>query len=429
MIPLFAALALLQQALGVPATLTVREGERVSSVPVVITRLGAMIRVQDILSPLGAVLMRDAPDRFRLVVGGSEIELTIGMAYARVRGTTQLLGAAPALSQGQLFLPLSLVTDVLPRAVTGFLYDASAVELRRFSAVVSWRGANGDSARVGQPRRSAGDSAPPLATDARRNERAAPPPLPPRTARRARRPVVVIDAGHGGPDRGMSGPVGAKRKMYEADVTLAVAKQLRDVLSDRGVDLIMTRTTDTLIALADRGRIANRAEGDVFLSIHVNAANPRWRDPAGARGFETYFLSEAKSDDERRVAALENEAVKYEVESDANGGDPLSFILNDMKQNEYLREASALAQTVQRSLGTVHPGTNRGVKQAGFRVLVGAFMPAVLVEVGFGTNAAESAYLLSATGQRRIAAAIADATMAYLSRYVERRSVGAGGVP
>ena len=227
----------------------------------------------------------------------------------------------------------------------------------------------------------------------------------------------------------MSGPVGARRKMYEADVTLAVAKQLRDVLSDRGVDLVMTRTTDTLIALADRGRIANRAKGDVFLSIHVNAANPRLRDPAAARGFETYFLSEAKTDDERRVAALENEAVKYEVESDANGGDPLSFILNDMKQNEYLREASALAQTVQRSLGTVHPGTNRGVKQAGFRVLVGAFMPAVLVEVGFGTNAADSAYLSSATGQRLIAAAIADATMAYLSRYVERRSVGAGGVP
>mgnify|MGYP000266773815 CR=1 FL=1 len=426
MITLIATLALLQQARDVPAALTVREGERVSSVAVVTTRLGAMIRAQDILLPLGAVLMRDAPDRFRLVVGGSELELTIGMAYARVRGTTQLLGAAPALSQGQLFLPLSLVTDVLPRVVTGFRYDAVAVELRRFSTVVSSRRANGDSARVGQPRRSAADSAPPLASDARRNERAAPPP---RTEGRARRPVVVIDAGHGGPDRGMSGPAGAKRKMYEADVTLAVAKQLRDVLSDRGVDLVMTRTTDTLIALADRGRIANRAKGDVFLSIHVNAANPRWRDPTGARGFETYFLSEAKTDDERRVAALENEAVKYEVESEANGGDPLSFILNDMKQNEYLREASALAQTVQRSLGAVHPGTNRGVKQAGFRVLVGAFMPAVLVEVGFGTNAAESAYLSSATGQRRIATAIADATLAYLSRYVERRSVGAGEVP
>ncbi|MDP1861862.1 MAG: N-acetylmuramoyl-L-alanine amidase [Gemmatimonadaceae bacterium] len=426
MITLFATLVLLQQALHVPAALTVREGDRVSSVVVVTTRLGAMIRAQDILSPLGAVLMRDAPDRFRLVVGGSELELTIGMAYARVRGTTQLLGAAPALSQGQLFLPLSLVTDVLPRVVTGFLYDASVVELRRFSTVVPSRRANGDSARVGQSRRSAADSAPPSAADARRNERAAPPP---RAERRARRPVVVIDAGHGGPDRGMSGPAGARRKMYEADVTLAVAKQLRDVLSDRGVDLVMTRSTDTLISLADRGRMANRAKGDVFLSIHVNAANPRWRDPAGARGFETYFLSEAKTDDERRVAALENEAVKYEVESEANGGDPLSFILNDMKQNEYLREASALAQTVQRSLGTVHPGTNRGVKQAGFRVLVGAFMPAVLVEVGFGTNAAESVYLSSAAGQRRIAAAIADATMAYLSRYVERRSVGAGGVP
>ena len=423
MIALFAAIALLQQSGDAPAALAVRDGERVSRIPVVTTRLGAMIRAQDVLSPLGAVLMRDAPDRFRLVVGGSDIELTVGMAFARVRGNTELLGAAPTLSQGQLFLPLSLLTDVVPRVATGFLYDAQAVELRRFSAVVSSRRANADSARVLERRRRAGDSVPPGANDARRSDRDAPVP---RTERRVRRPVVVIDAGHGGPDRGMSGPVGARRKVYEADLTLAVAKQLRDVLSDRGVDLVMTRTTDTLVALADRGRIANRAKGDVFLSIHVNAANPRWRDPAGARGFETYFLSEAKTDDERRVAALENEAVKYEVESEAKGGDPLSFILNDMKQNEYLREASALAQTVQRTLGTVHPGTNRGVKQAGFRVLVGAFMPAVLVEVGFGTNAAESSYLSSATGQRRIATAIADATMAYLSRYVERRTMGAG---
>ncbi len=226
----------------------------------------------------------------------------------------------------------------------------------------------------------------------------------------------------------MSGPIGARTKVFEADLTLNVAMRLREVLAGRGVEMVMTRTRDTLIALADRGRIANRAKGDLFLSIHVNAANPRWRDPRGARGFETYFLSEAKTDDERRVADLENEAVKYEVESDATGDDPLRFILNDMKQNEYLREASTLAQTVQRALGAVHPGVNRGVKQAGFRVLVGAFMPAVLVEIGFGTNAAESAYLSSAEGQRRIATAIADATMTYLSAYVERRADGQGGM-
>ncbi|HEX4932227.1 MAG TPA: N-acetylmuramoyl-L-alanine amidase, partial [Gemmatimonadaceae bacterium] len=169
----------------------------------------------------------------------------------------------------------------------------------------------------------------------------------------------------------------------------------------------------------------NRAQGDLFVSIHVNAANPRWRNPGAARGFETYFLSDAKTDDERRVAELENEAVKYEVEEGAEGGDPLSFILNDMKQNEYLRESSDLAATVQQSLRGVHPGTDRGVKQAGFVVLVGAFMPSVLVEIGFGTNAGEAAYLSGASGQQQLAAAMADATMSYLARYASKRGNGA----
>lgn len=418
MIALFAALALLQQAGDPPAALTVREGEKVGSIPVVATRLGAMVRAQDLLSPLGAVLMRDTPERYRLVVGGTEMELSPGMSFARIRGTTEPLAAAPTVLNGALYLPLSLLTELLPRVATGFLYDAKLVELRRFAPVTTARRPAPESER-------APPDAPP---DAPRDKprTAGTPPAMVRTPRRERAPVVVVDAGHGGRDRGMHGPIGGGPRVYEADVTLAVAKRLRDELTSRGVEVVMTRSTDTLIALSDRGRIANRKQGDLFVSIHVNAANPRWKNPGGARGFETYFLSEAKTDDERRVAELENEAVKYEVEEGAQGGDPLSFILNDMKQNEYLRESSAFAVAVQQSLRAVHPGTDRGVKQAGFVVLVGAFMPSVLVEIGFGTNAAEAAYISGASGQKELAGAIADATMSYLARYVGRR--GNGGV-
>ena len=77
------------------------------------------------------------------------------------------------------------------------------------------------------------------------------------------------------------------------------------------MDVLMTRSTDTLIALRDRGRIANDAGATLFLSIHVNAANPRWRNPRSARGFETYFLSDAKTEDERRVAEMENDADRF----------------------------------------------------------------------------------------------------------------------
>ncbi|HET9424402.1 MAG TPA: N-acetylmuramoyl-L-alanine amidase [Gemmatimonadaceae bacterium] len=239
------------------------------------------------------------------------------------------------------------------------------------------------------------------------------------------RPIVVVDAGHGGPDRGMTGPIGRGQKIHEKDITLAVAKQLGRALRNRGVDVVYTRTTDTLIDLSDRGRIANNAGGALFISVHVNAASPRWKDPAAARGFETYFLSDARTEDDLRVEEMENASVRFETVPDLAKEDPLSFILSDMKQNEHLRESSELAASIQRSLEGVHPGPSRGVKQAGFRVLVTSFMPSVLVELGFGTNPAEAAFLADPSKQDAMAKSIADATVAYLRAYEKRISGGA----
>ena len=187
----------------------------------------------------------------------------------------------------------------------------------------------------------------------------------------------------------------------------------------------MTRTTDTLIALGDRGKIANRAKGELFLSIHVNAANPGWSDPGAARGFETYFLAGARTEDARRVEQMENEVTRFETAARADAGDPLAFVLTDMAQNEHLRESSDLAEIVQQELGVIHPGPSRGVKQAGFKVLVTAYMPAVLIEIGFGTNKAEAVFMSEPSQQRRMADAIARAADVYFERY-ERR-VGGGG--
>jgi len=245
---------------------------------------------------------------------------------------------------------------------------------------------------------------------------------PTRSTRHVRRQPrrVIVDAGHGGPDNGMSGPIGARHKVYEKNITLAVAKQLSTALRQRGIAVTMTRTTDTLIALADRGRIANEHHGDVFVSIHVNAANPRWRDAEAARGFETYFLAEAKTEDAKRVEQMENASVRFETDASAAKDDPLNFIITDMAQNEHLRESSELADLVQQHLAKMEPGPDRGVKQAGFVVLVTAYMPAVLVEIGFGTNAEEARFLTTPSKQRAIANAIADATVEYLNDY-ERR--------
>jgi N-acetylmuramoyl-L-alanine amidase len=244
---------------------------------------------------------------------------------------------------------------------------------------------------------------------------------------RPTRRTVVVDAGHGGRDGGMEGTLPSGRTIAEKTITLGVARELQAVLRERGIGVVMTRTRDTLIALADRGRIANQRHADLFISIHVNAANPNWRDAATARGFETYFLAEAKTEDARRVAEMENESVRFETGADAPKGDPLSFIITDMAQNEHLRESSELAARIQGRLRRVHPGPSRGVKQAGFKVLVTAFMPAVLVEIGYGTNRSEAAYISSPAGQRELARAIADAAGEYLADYERRVAPSSGG--
>ena len=241
---------------------------------------------------------------------------------------------------------------------------------------------------------------------------------------KAARPRVIIDAGHGGRDPGA--PM-RNTSLREKDVALQVALKVGDALRAKGVDVYYTRVKDTLIALHDRGRMANQAKGDLFISIHVNAANPGWRNPDAARGFETYFLAEARTEDARRVEEMENESVRFESDEKVSNNDPLSFILSDMMQNEHLRESSDLADLVQKHMHGAHPGPNRGVKQAGFRVLVSAFMPAILVELGFGTNPEDAAYMVNPAKQRLMARAIADATREYLERHQRRVGGGAAG--
>ena len=117
---------------------------------------------------------------------------------------------------------------------------------------------------------------------------------------------------------------------------------------------------------------------------------------------------------------MEKASVRFETSVQASKDDPLNFIINDMAQNEHLRESSELADLIQQHLGPIEPGPSRGVKQAGFVVLVTAYMPAVLVEIGFGTNPADARFITSPTHQKEIANAIADGTIEYLDHYQKR---------
>ena len=394
----------------IPTFIVVRDGGAVASVPVTIDGGQPSVRADALMRAMRGMLITSTNLHYTLSLPRTRIDLIDGIPFAKRDTLTIPLTRAPQVRGGQLYLPFQFVTDVIPRYVGGYVYDAALSELRTVTAVAS---------RPGAPIRSA--SSPPAST-ATTTASAANKPIAqqPVYTRPSARKVVVIDAGHGGPDRGMTGPIGTPAWFVEKDVVLSVAKKLAAVLRARGVDVLMTRTTDTLIALADRGKIANSNHGDVFISIHVNA--PGYNSAAAARehGFETYFLAEAKTEDERRVQDMENESVKFETGANAPKGDPLNFIITDMAQNEHLRESSDLALTIQNGLIDVHPGPNRGVQQANFAVLRGSYMPAVLVEIGFGSNQSEATYLSDQDNQRALARNIAQSVLDYLAHYQSR---------
>ncbi|UCE18601.1 MAG: N-acetylmuramoyl-L-alanine amidase [Gemmatimonadota bacterium] len=227
--------------------------------------------------------------------------------------------------------------------------------------------------------------------------------------------LIVLDAGHGGKDPGATGPTGLKEKEIVLDVTKRLANLLRKHL---GVNVILTRDDDSYIPLQQRTEIANSTGADLFISIHANAAKRRQ-----VGGCQTFFLSPAKNDEARAVAMLENAALKFEEEY-ASGATELSdedFVLrdivSDMLQSSFLKESEDLAASIQTDMDLNLGIKNRGVDQAGFFVLVGAKMPAVLIEIAFISNTYEEKLLKEKRFRQKIAEAIYNGIQRFKTKY------------
>jgi N-acetylmuramoyl-L-alanine amidase len=395
---------------AVPTFVVVRDGASVVSLPVTIDGGQASVRADALAKAMRGILITSTNLHYALSLPRMRFDLIDGIPFTKLDTLTIPLTRAPEVRGGQLYLPFQFVSDVIPKYGSGYVYDAGTAELRAVTGAVASR----------PPPIRAASSTPPTIIASTQPARINMPVGKTVLVKPPSRKLVVIDAGHGGPDNGMTGPIGPRPWFVEKDVTLSVAQKLATVLRARGVDVLMTRTSDTLIALYDRGKIANSNHGDVFISIHVNAPGYTTAAAARERGFETYFLAEAKTEGERRVQDMENESVKFETGANAPKGDPLNFIITDMAQNEHLRESSDLAQTIQNGLIDVHPGPNRGVQQANFAVLRGSYMPAVLVEIGFGSNQSEATFLSDQDNQRALARNIAGSVLAYLDHYDTR---------
>ena len=226
--------------------------------------------------------------------------------------------------------------------------------------------------------------------------------------------LIVLDAGHGGHDSGATGPTGVQEKEVVLDVTRRVARMMEE--SGFGIKVVLSRSADVFVPLRDRTNFANKQRADLFVSIHANA-HPR----SVSEGVETYFLSSEASDTEaRQTAAIENGAVQLESPAARQKTDAIRSILWDLAQSEFQQESSFLAETVLDSMTRSLRLVNRGVKQAGFFVLGGAAMPAILIEIGFLTNPKEERKLATPEYREATARAIFAGLQEYKRRHDQR---------
>lgn len=371
-----------------PDSVLVVTSRGVTMIPVSVERGGPAVAAALLVEPLGLTMTVTGASA-TVILGGTTFVFQLGAPFARAGQAVCALGGVPYVARDSLFLPLPWLADCLPRTL--------APRYR-------WEAATG---------RLVVSAAPAVAILR---------PPNPVTGLRLRH-TVVVDPGHGGPDPGNPGAYFPDR-LTEKDITLAIGRLLRAELIRRGIDVVMTRSTDTLIDLGDRGGYCSN-DCDLFVSVHVNSMPPGRRQ-SRASGVETYFLSDAKTDDAQRVAQFENSAIRFDTRPDS-GLKAADYIMRDLAMNEYVRQSARLAELVQAKVIAVHPGGDRGVQQADFAVLRTARRPAVLVETGFATNREDGAFLASSFGQHRIATAIADGVVAYLLDFERKLAVQGAG--
>lgn len=232
--------------------------------------------------------------------------------------------------------------------------------------------------------------------------------------------VVVLDPGHGGKDVGA-----CDNDAMEKNINLAVAKKLKALIQKnlKNVKVVMTREDDRYLTLQERADVANKAEGDLFMSIHVNSVDKSNKNRRSVNGSSVYVLGLHKDDDNKRVAMRENSVIELETnyEEKYSGFDPNkdeSYIIFEMVQKRSLGESIKVASDAQSAM-VDHAGRgNRGVRQAGFWVLWATSMPAVLVELDFICNPESVKFMTSEEGEDRLA----ESLFKSIKSFVERRS-------
>lgn len=359
-----------------PISLDHREG-RVS--------LGALLSTLSLRTSLDVL-----GDRLDVVGPSGSCRLLLGSPLVLARGLFAVLSAPVTSSGGELLLPPDFVPKVLP-ALIG---RSARLDPEKGQLVLGAQGSGSfDGLSV--------DQLPRYASFIGRDQY-----VPETIVREDQRglKVVVLDPGHGGRSDGARGSTGT----LEKELVLSVADKLKVLLEERlGVKVVLTRTADYYVGLKERTAIANNNRADLFVSIHANASFRK-----EIEGFETYYLSFAATDKAAGEFALEeNRALG--VTGSRGEGALLEAILWDMAQADFLSQSGQVAARIQKGMVGSLSGSDRGVRQAPLAVLMGARMPAVLVEIGFISNPEQEIRLNRSSHQDRIASALFEAIADY----------------
>lgn len=343
---------------------------------------------------------------FILVTAKDTAKFAVGIPFVSHNSNVMELAASPKLENGHLWVSRDDAYKLFPNAKPS---SSSAAPVSS-SVTQSSSSATLMSSSSAAPAPSA--ATPAAVTTPASTIPAATPVAPPKNETAGTREVktIVIDPGHGGKDTGAQG-----KKSNEKDIVLAIGKLLKKELEKEGFNVKMTRDKDVFIELGQRANLANQWDGDLFISLHCNAIDATAERKKQVKGYHVYVLRAPESEEDKAIARRENKVATLYGEKNAKEElSPIEWFklearLEKYKQNSYMFTEEMLKAMdggkIRRQAG--------GVGGAGFMVLVGALMPAVLFEIGFISNPEDEAYMITDKGQKDIAERISKAVSTY----------------
>lgn len=344
---------------------------------------------------------------FLLAGENDTLKFAIGLPYVSSHGSSMELKHAPEITDGHILLDSADVASLYKtdQAQTVPAVPASSSSLAKVSSSSAKVAAASTPAPAAAPTKVAAVSAASAAIPAAKS-------ATPKNETAGTREVktIVIDPGHGGKDTGAQG-----KNSNEKDIVLAVGKLLKKELEKEGFNVKMTRDKDVFIELGERANLANQWDGDLFISLHCNAIDATPERKKQIKGYHVYVLRAPESEEDKAIARRENKVATLYGEKNAKEElSPIEWFKLEARLEKYKQNSYMFTEEMLKAFdGGKIKRQGGGVGGAGFMVLVGALMPAVLFEIGFISNPEEEAYMMTTKAQEDIAARVAKAVSTY----------------